>query len=64
MAPRNPRLECTFVVRLWREAGALRNAVRGTAEDLNGGERLTFADLRQLESFLRRRLFGGEPPGD
>lgn len=61
MSPRNRRLECTFVVRLWREAGASPNTVRGTAEEVNGGERLAFADLRQLENFFRRRLYGAEP---
>lgn len=62
MATHNRRLERTFVVRLWREAGARADAVRGTAEDVGDGERLAFGDLRQLEKFLRQRLFGSDPP--
>ena len=46
------RLERLFIVRLWREAGASPDELRGTAQDVEGGARAVFSDLRELDEFL------------
>jgi len=50
------RLERLFVLRLWREEGASPGTVRGSAEDVEGGQRVVFSELRDLERFLLRVL--------
>ena len=50
------RRERTFVVRLWREAGAEPGTIRCTVDDVAGGIQHAFADLAEMVEFLRQRL--------
>jgi hypothetical protein len=50
------RLERVFVVRLWREAGAAPDGLRGSVDDVTEHDQHAFASLDDLMAYLRLRL--------
>jgi hypothetical protein len=48
-------VELLFIVRLWREEGAPLGAIRGTVREVGGALEFAFAELGELEDFLRWR---------
>ena len=57
MATPPKRTEVSFIVRLWREAGATAaDPVRGGAQNLETGDRFFFSNLADLSVFLQNKL--------
>jgi hypothetical protein len=49
-----------FIVRFWHEASRERSgAWRGSVDHVDSGQRLYFAQLEDLEAFIRRTLDKG-----
>ena len=60
MAGPTKRTEVSFIVRLWREAGATAtDPVRGGAQDLESGDRFFFSNLADLSVYLQNKLAAG-----
>ena len=52
----NRRVERVFVLRIWREAGAGNDALRGNVEEVGSRVHFAFTELSDLDGFLRQRL--------
>ena len=60
MAVPPKRTEVSFIVRLWREAGATAaDPMRGGAQDLETGDRFFFSNLADLGVYLQKKLAAG-----
>ena len=50
------RVDRVFVVRLWREAGAAPDTVRGSVHDVHADRQRVFCTFASLTDYLHRRL--------